>query len=271
MLKSSLDVRLWLSRGRPTPYREIGITQFSLNYTNNEGVEAGVSWERHAEALKYAGIDGFADLPLESSISAIKAVALPRHLLDLAVVIFLAGIGLYELFCWKSNAAEDGIGYRNIFIVVIVILGLYALYDLVLRVARITDDGKRNVEFGTKTLGGYNWAEKLQRLEQELAAARQHVTLPAETDQILAELNESRRRRAAMEERIWKEWEQELEHRLAAKGGVPSEKENSAHDQDEGAKTSPPTVAPAPATREPSAASSQHSPELSNLGQEASH
>lgn len=118
---------------------------------------------------KYRNLEVFRALPLESSISALKAVALPRHLLDLAVLLFLVGIGLYELLLWTSRTAPPSISYRNIFIVFTITLGVYAIYHLTIVLARSLDEDKRNAEFGTSTLGGFEKSEKLNRLEQELA------------------------------------------------------------------------------------------------------
>lgn len=119
---------------------------------------------------KYPNLEAFRVLPLESSISALKAVTLPRHLLDLSVLLFLVGIGLYELFLWTSRTGPLSIDYRNIFIIFIITLGVYAIYHLALILARSLDEDKRNAEFGTSSLGGFSKPGKLNQLEQELAS-----------------------------------------------------------------------------------------------------
>lgn len=131
-------------------------------------------------AVKYGSIEGFERLPLESSISGLKSVALPRHLLDLAVLLFMTGIGLYELFCWTTNAGSDGTGYRNIFIVFIITLGLYLAYSLIISIARVFDDDKRNTEFDTKALGGFRRPTKLRNLEQELEKFGESIGIEAQ-------------------------------------------------------------------------------------------
>lgn len=143
-----------MSRGRPKSYRH----KF---YSENTD--------------KYAHVQGFQRLPLESSISVLKATALPRHLLDLAVLVFLVGFGLYVLFLWLSNIEKSGENYRNVFIVFIVTVGMYVIYDLLVEVARILDDDKRNSEFNTNALGGFRKSEKLLALQKELAEVQQNM------------------------------------------------------------------------------------------------
>lgn len=149
MLNSPLDIRLWLSRGRPTLYRN------SID--------------------KYTKVEGFQGLPLESSISALKATALPGHLLDQAVRVFLVGFGLYVLLLWLSNPDESGESYRNVFIIFILTVGIYVIYDSFVALARILDDYKRNMDFSTKTLGGLRKPEELLALQKELAEVQQRI------------------------------------------------------------------------------------------------
>ena len=192
MLNSPMDIRLWLSRGRPKSYRSFlsiqGIFFRRMDYNEyttrrmdyNEyttlparlrqisrildmfplwwspfyGTNIDTNTDTNTDTDKYAHVQGFQRLPLESSISALKATALPRHLLDLAVLVFLVGFGLYVLFLWLINVEGSGESYRNVFIVFIVTVGMYAIYDLLIELARILDDDKRNSEFNTNALGG---------------------------------------------------------------------------------------------------------------------
>lgn len=66
---------------------------------------------------KYNRVRDFEDLPLETSHSALRAVKMPQNFLDGAIVVFLVGFGLYELFLWVEDGAEDDVAYRNIWIV----------------------------------------------------------------------------------------------------------------------------------------------------------
>jgi hypothetical protein len=70
MLKSPLEIRPCLSRGRPTRY--FGIQPVRLG-------------EKQGRIEKYAFLEGFHQLHLESSVSALKEIAFPRHPLSLAV------------------------------------------------------------------------------------------------------------------------------------------------------------------------------------------
>ncbi|MCJ1269108.1 hypothetical protein MMC22_008997 [Lobaria immixta] len=160
MLNSPLDIRLWLSRRSPSHFKNI-LRPF--NDTTRENTD------------KYARFRGFQGLPLESSISALKAAALPRYFLNVAVPLFLVGFGLYVLFLWLSNIEESGESYRNVFIVFIVTVGTYAIYDFLVELTRILDDDKRNKEFNTNALGGYRELEKLRGLQNKLAEVQQRM------------------------------------------------------------------------------------------------
>lgn len=126
MLNSPLSIRLWLSRWKPNSYRHFlslhNIVLRRIKYQGNEILPAPIiflfsvlsdvltefaglfslsilrSLDRFEIYDKYGKVEGFQRLPLESSISALKAIVLPRHLLDLAVLVFLVGFGLYVLF-----------------------------------------------------------------------------------------------------------------------------------------------------------------------------
>lgn len=168
MLNSPLDIRMWLSRGRPTSYRSLLKVEAIIlrHYFNTGGGQIND---------KYEGVVGFQGLPLESSISALKAIALPRHLLDLAVLVFIVGFGLYVLFLWLYNVEESGGSYRNVFIIFILTVGVYAIYDLFIKLARILDNDKRDAEFKTKALGGFREPEALLVLQKELKEVQRRI------------------------------------------------------------------------------------------------
>jgi hypothetical protein len=174
MLKSPLSVRLWLSRGQPR---------------SQDGLPL---WHESQPTSRYEGITGFEHLPLESSVMSLKAVNMPRHLLDLSVFAFMIGFGLYELSGWVSPAIHPAasnstnypdasnstscpdassneeandkdldvagafgpdLAYRNVFIVLFVTLSLCLIYW-----AKILDDVNyesmvKNEEFGTSSYG----------------------------------------------------------------------------------------------------------------------
>lgn len=199
---AAVDVRLWMSRGRPSSYRDHASNIFGIN-------------EGNSTSDKYKKIDDFERLPLESSISGLKEVALPRHLLNLAVVVFMLGIGLYELSGWLSvltRGRDEATGYRNVFIVFVITLGLYLLYDIAINIARVVDDDKRNHEFETNTLGGFHGPEKLRQLERSLGAIRKAVGQIAVLDDVqsrhtrlvdvLDEMNSTTRRFEIVKEKL---------------------------------------------------------------------
>ena len=172
MLNSPLNVRLWLSRGKPKPYRRLPRVRAFLMADDNTDEKDD----------KYYHDKTFHDLPLESSISAMKAIALPRHLLDLAVLVFLVGFGLYILFSWLSDV-DEGRTYLNILIVFIVTAGAHKAYDFLVEVARAFDDDKRNDEFSTNTLGGFQEPEKLWALQKKLDEVQQRMKSELPTGQ----------------------------------------------------------------------------------------
>jgi hypothetical protein len=160
MLNSPLDIRLWLSRGRPTRYFDEQPVPFRVNQMRTE---------------KYAFVKGFHQLPLESSVSALKEIAFPRHLLSLAVLLYLIGFGLYVLFLWLDNIETSGQAYRNIFIVFIITVGLYIMHDGCLSYMRLSHDNKRNTEFGTAFLGGFSKPDGLLLLQHSLNRVQEKI------------------------------------------------------------------------------------------------
>lgn len=139
-LRSHLEVRLWMSRGKTTKRREESIL---------------LSADTGSTEDKYANVPGFDSLPLESSIASLKATALPRHLLDLSVVFFMISIGLYELSGWKSDAGKQGTAYRNVFVVFIVTIVSYTVYHMAIAIGGAFDSWKRDDEYGKDSLGGF--------------------------------------------------------------------------------------------------------------------
>lgn len=178
MLNSPLDIRLWLSRGRPKSYRDFrDIPKNFKSYSDLLHIPKIFIKPFDINTDKYDHVRGFQRLPLESSISALKETALPRHLLDLAVLVFLVGFGLYVLFLWLFNVDESGQSYRNVFIVFVITVGIHVIYDSLVKLARILDDDIRNSEFNTNTWGGFRRREKLSALQQELAEVQERVKI----------------------------------------------------------------------------------------------
>lgn len=185
MLKSPLDVRLWMSRGAPTRTRrrkDSGFLPFG---------------EVH-EPEKYADLEDFDGLWLESSMSTLKAVALPRHLLDLSVVLFMVGIGLYELSGWKTNPNDPrGTAYRNVFIVFVATTLAYLIYHALILAGAAYDTKKKDDEFGTSSMRGA-WGESRSLSDLRAALNKLHRDPPPEVrlasvlEGLSRELRESR-------------------------------------------------------------------------------
>lgn len=216
MLNSPLSIRLWLSRGKPDSYRHFlslhKIVLRRIKYQGNEILPAPIislfsvlsdvltefaglfrlsilrTLDRFESYDKYGKVEGFQRLPLESSISALKAIALPRHLLDLAVMVFLVGFGLYVLSLWSYGVENSGERYRNVFVVFIVTVGVYTIYDLLVQLARVLIDDKRNEEFSIKKLGGFRRPGKLLELEKSLAEVQQRIRSEHPSEQGLQEM-----------------------------------------------------------------------------------
>ena len=137
MLNSPLTIRLWLSRG------------------------AG-------DAMKHRENQPFNILPLESSVASVKATSYPRHLLQLAVWIFLLGFGLYCLFAWLDNPGGRSSDYRNIFIVFIITLCLSRGYKMFWKAVQTQDARKASLDFDLRSRGSYETPYYLEKLKRDL-------------------------------------------------------------------------------------------------------
>lgn len=182
MLKSPLSVRLWLSLGQLTDHH--GLPRWN---------------EAHSEN-KYEKVAGIKELPLESSVMSLKAATLPRYLLDLSVVAFMIGIGLYELSGWRtwrrslsapnssSNEQADdesvnldalyqkGIAYRNVLIVFATTLTLCLGYWFKILEGVDIESWNKNEDFGASKYGkGEN--KRLTRLRQRLRRVQREFKL----------------------------------------------------------------------------------------------
>jgi hypothetical protein len=151
-LNNALDIRLWLSRGK-------------------------VELEKHSYDPPYRL------LPLESSISALKISEIPGTLLRLAVILFLAGFGLYLLFSWLSGVEASGNDHRNIFIVFVVVIGLFCCYYGFWSVSRVLDAQKREEEFDLRMSDTFAKPDPQQELEEVLNALQGMHKLDPESDE----------------------------------------------------------------------------------------
>ena len=177
-------------------YKAISYAVFEPANKQNDSSDGSDSlpamWNKDfdGEKKKYEQLQSFEKLPLESSVSALKTISLPRHLLDLAVILYLVGFGLYELLLWRADAGKRGVSDRNIFIVFIITLGLYVFYHLLIGVGRILDENKRKSEFELDSFGGFDRPEALQDLETELMNVQKRISTIAEVARKARELGE---------------------------------------------------------------------------------
>lgn len=102
-------------------------------------------------------------------MTSLKIVAPPRHLLDLAVTLYIVGFGLYALFLWLDDIDQSGTAYRNIFIVFTITVGLFMIYFTLLPSFKTENEDKKAEEFDLRSLNsGRNRAESIRALEEGL-------------------------------------------------------------------------------------------------------
>jgi len=85
--------------------------------------------------------------PLESSISALQISEVPGTLLNLSIMIYLIGFGLYLLYSWLNNIPDGATDNRNVFIFFVVTVGLFATYYQCFSIARILDASRTRHDF----------------------------------------------------------------------------------------------------------------------------
>lgn len=182
MLNSPTLIRLWLSRGRPTAYKikgpfgeqvlpvsyfDIALTAIGSKIVRVRGQgrqrEVPTDWRQRD---KYTNIEQFKGLPLESSICSLKAVAMPRLLLKVAVLVFMFGIWLYLLFRLVEDIGNAG--NRNVFIVFVASGGVFVLYYSSIVGNMVDNQAKKFEEFDLSNLGGPHNTVALEELEKDL-------------------------------------------------------------------------------------------------------
>lgn len=190
MLNNPTSIRLWLSRGRPKAYDFKGplgdhvmpITVLELPYFLENRIRDQGQRRRHVELVtnwreqdKYKGIKPFEGLPLESSISVLKAVAMPRHLLKVAVLVFMVGFGLYLLFQWVEDMGSQPVANRNVFSVFIISVGTFVLYYSYIISNMVDNQAKKAKEFDLLDLGGPHKPAALEELEKDLEEVQERM------------------------------------------------------------------------------------------------
>jgi hypothetical protein len=119
----------------------------------------------------------------KSSISALKISEIPGALLRLAVVLFLAGFGLYLLFSWLNRVEASGTDHHNIFVVFMIVLGLFCGYYAFWSVSRVLDAQKREKEFDLRMSDTFAKPDPQQQLEEVLHALQGMHKLDPESEE----------------------------------------------------------------------------------------
>lgn len=116
-LSNHREIRLWLSKGSPS-YVDYG--------------------------------QAYQTLFLESSAATIKLSESPMLLLNLAVVAYLLGFGLYLLYGWLNAVTEPATNFRNIFVFYVAVIGGVLGYIALLWGHRLLDKDRANLHFNLK-------------------------------------------------------------------------------------------------------------------------
>lgn len=129
-LSNDCEVRLWLSQG-------LG------NWTN------------------YSGLYG--NLLLESSAATVALTQSPGVLLNLSVMAFFLGFGIYLLYGWMWAIADHPLNWRNEFIFFVVVIGSTVMYIAYMWVGKIYDKDRVNMQFNLRK--SYDTGDTDQRVE----------------------------------------------------------------------------------------------------------
>jgi len=166
MLNNHLNIRLWLSRGKP---RLIYDYPFRL-------------------------------LPLESSAGTLMSIELPQFFLNLAIFLYLVGFGLYFLFLWVEDANSDVIGNRNTFIVFVIVIGIAAIYIMGLGVGQFFDERRRRNDFDLTDEENFGKSEKHLELDEMLGTLQNIRGLKIPDDQMYQSIEKQMRGNFPQEE-----------------------------------------------------------------------
>lgn len=142
ILNDPVSIRLWLSRGKTSFFRDVDKSPFK-------------------------------SLPLDCSVPKLKSIGLPQLSLNISVILYFVGFGLYFLFLWVQKANGDVLGNRNIFIVFVALSTVSFAYATGLWVAQLSDEKRTMKE---NNLDGEESVAKwkaYQQLENSLQGLQQ--------------------------------------------------------------------------------------------------
>ncbi|KAH0839112.1 hypothetical protein AYO21_04705 [Fonsecaea monophora] len=176
MLNKPLDIRLFLSRGKAVP------TQRGYRYRKP-----------------------FALLPLESSVAALKQFDLPKVVLNLAVLLYIVGVGVYLLYAWLYRVEPAGgrDDFRNVFIAFAATVGVVYLYVAVVGALAYADNRKRTEDFDLDRTTTFakpasqvqleEWLRALQDMQSTtLESANVYIRLQTAVDDLKAKWDADR-------------------------------------------------------------------------------
>lgn len=157
LLNDPLALRLWLSRGSPS---------LNMQYPNP-----------------------YSQLPLESSVSAILTIKLPKALLNLAVFLYLIAFGLYLILSWVEAVPTGNDDYRNVFIAFILCVGLTFVYSSICFFQRVLGAARASHQFQYKRLGvTLEKSPELEALESKLQSFQKKSDLAEEIEALTSEM-----------------------------------------------------------------------------------
>lgn len=134
-LSNDCEVRLWLSQG-------LG------------------NWPDYSGTIYH-------NLLLESSASTIALAESPTLLLNLSVIAYFLGFGVYLLYGWKWDVSGSGVDWRNQFIFYVAVIGSVIGYIALVWAGKIMDKDKVNQQFNVRQrLDTGNEDKKMQMLKK---------------------------------------------------------------------------------------------------------
>ncbi|KIW93796.1 uncharacterized protein Z519_05111 [Cladophialophora bantiana CBS 173.52] len=159
MLNKPLDIRLWLSRGK-------------------------------VELEKRHYRKPFILLPLESSVAALKQFDLPKVVLNVAVLFYIIGLGIYLLYSWLYHVEPDGgrDDFRNIFITFVATVGVVYLYVIVIGGLAYADNRKRTEDFNLDRTTTFAKPTSQVQLEEWLKALQDMQSMTFESGNVYIRL-----------------------------------------------------------------------------------
>lgn len=133
--------------------------------------------------------DPYNQLPLESSVSPILAIKLPKALLNLAVFLYLIAFGLYLILSWIEAVPTRNDDYRNIFIAFILCVGLTFVYSSICFFQRVLGAARASQQFQYKRLGvTLEKSPELEALESKLQSFQKKSDLAGEIEALTSEM-----------------------------------------------------------------------------------